>query len=133
AGFWRSGVEPVCMAKSRFVLFACATAGILTSGIIPARAALQSGTPQTPVPFDASPAARDTEPVVLTGASFPTWTAPSDQSAKVPATGGAQCQGIGQSCSHNQYDKPEVSTGDAIGAGAPTNKLLAYARNPHAR
>src|SRR6478672_7350200 len=131
------------MGKSRSVLFALATAGILTTGIVPARAALQPKSPQTPVPFNASPAARDTEPVVLTGASFPTWAAPADLSAKVPATNGLQCYGsqnAGQyglgdakACTHNQYEQPDVTTGATLGTGVPINKLLGYRWNPHAK
>src|SRR5512143_113978 len=104
----------------RRALVGLLSAGLLAGGILPARAAVGSG--QVPRPFDAVPAGRDTEPVVLTGASFPTWAAPADQSAKAPALGGGACQGgVDQSqCTHNRYEQPEVSTGAAAGAGVPT-------------
>jgi hypothetical protein len=72
------------------------------------------------------PAARDTEPVVMTGASFPQWSAPAEVTAKAPSVAGAACTGGDNTCSHNQYEKPEVATGDALGRGADTQRILGY-------
>ena len=86
-----------------------------------------ANSPQTPEPFDPSPAARRTEPVVMTGASFPSWAAPADVTAKVPTFDGALCEG-GQTdhCTHNRYDKPEVDTGNAAGNGVDIGRLRGY-------
>ena len=93
----------------------------MTAGIAPALAL------QPPKPIDLSPAARDTEPVVLTGASFPDWAAPADATAKVPTTGGSQCElGDDASCTHNRYEQPEVDTGNTAGNGVDVNSLLGY-------
>jgi hypothetical protein len=81
------------------------------------------------LPIDPSrAAARDTEPVVLTGAQFAGWAAPADQSVKAPTTEGLQClaDDASAACSHSRYDKPELTTGAALGAGVPVNRLLGY-------
>src|SRR6266550_962053 len=84
-----------------------------------------AGAPSPPNPTVA--AARDTEPVVLTGASFPSWAAPAEVTAKVPSVAGGQCEAANQGapppvgdqsqCTHNAYEQPEVATGDALGKG----------------
>ncbi|HEX8123271.1 MAG TPA: hypothetical protein VF549_18610 [Solirubrobacteraceae bacterium] len=94
------------------------------------------------------PAARDTEPVVLTGKDLAGWAAPANQTAKLPLMDAVECpaevhpenidpdpsegadavtSGVSpnQTC-HNSYTKPEVDTGDAAGAGTPTDRLLAF-------
>ena len=43
-----------------------------------------------PVADPTVPAARDAEPVVMTGASFPQWAAPAEVTAKAPSVAGAQ-------------------------------------------
>src|SRR5437763_455764 len=53
----------------------------MAAGAVPA---LANG-PQQPRPLDPSPAARDTEPVVLTGASFPPWAVAADGVVSTPA------------------------------------------------
>jgi hypothetical protein len=92
-------------------------------GVMPARAFSV-----TRIERPLEPAARETEPVVLTGANFPGWAAPADVSAKVPTLGGLQCLANDQSpqCTHSSYEKPEVSTGAALGAGVAVTKLLGY-------
>src|SRR5436305_10991452 len=93
----------------------------MTAGVAPALAL------QQPKPIDPSPAARDTEPVVLTGASFPDWAAPANVTAKLPTTGGSQCQlGDTASCSHNQYEQPEVDTANTAGNGVDVDNLRGY-------
>ena len=87
-----------------------------------------------PVPGVADPtiaAARDAEPVVLTGASFPQWAAPAEVTAKAPSPAGASCTSGNNTCSHNQYEKPEVATGDMLGKGVDVNKLLGYRWTGH--
>jgi hypothetical protein len=113
------------MAPRRIVLSLVAAA-LLGAGVLPATAAVQ-----TPEPFSPTAPGRDTEPVVLTGASFPGWSAPDEVTAKAPGTGGAFCQG-GQtaSCTHNQYDDPDVYTGATLGQGVPVDRLIGYRWTP---
>jgi len=70
---------------------------------------------------------RETEPVVLKGSSFGDWAAPAEVTAKAPDPNGAECIG-GQDdkCTHNQYEQPEVATGDALGQGVPVERMLGY-------
>ena len=75
-------------------------------------------------------AQHDTEPVVLTGASFPAWAAPAEVTAEAPGTGGALCQG-GQAsaCTHNQYETPTVDSSPAtkqVVSGVAVGRLLGY-------
>jgi hypothetical protein len=105
---------------------ALAVTGLLAAGIVPAIG-------QTPKPFDPVAPGRETEAVVLTGASFPGWSAPDEVTAKAPATEGAQCLAGSNGapfgadkCSHNQYEKPEVGTQNKLGEGTPVDKLLGY-------
>jgi hypothetical protein len=70
---------------------------------------------------------RETEPVVLTGAAFPTWAAPGDVTAKLPDLGGPACQGLGADCSHSTYEEPDASTQALLGAsGVPVDRLVAF-------
>ncbi|MDT7618465.1 MAG: hypothetical protein QOF00_5912, partial [Pseudonocardiales bacterium] len=93
----------------------------LLVGMVPAaRAAIG------PTPDLTQGAARDTEPVVLQGSSFGEWAAPAEVTAKVPSVAGAQCTSGDNTCTHNQYETPEVATGSALGAGTPVDKLLGY-------
>lgn len=103
------------------------TAVLVAAGMVPAFAA------QTPQPFDPRAPKRETEPVVLTGANFPGWSARSDVTAKVPGTGGSLCNGsqigspIGSdSCSHNQYEAPDATTGNTLGDGVAVDRLIGY-------
>ncbi len=68
----------------------------------------------------------DVDPVVLTGASFPQWAAPADLSAKAPSVAGASCTSGDNSCTHNTYEQPDVTTGAALGTGVDVHKLLGY-------
>jgi hypothetical protein len=107
------------MRPTRVALLSAALLGSFLSPV----AALAVGS----LPHPTVKAARDTEAVVLTGASFPTWAAPADQSVKAPDVGGAQClAGTASECSHNTYETPEASTGAAAGAGVDIHKLLGY-------
>src|SRR5438067_1567823 len=86
--------------------------------------AIASGPPGVVDPT--TPAARETEPVVMTGAQFPGWAAPADQSVKAPSASGLPCTDDNNTCSHNRYNEPEVSTGDHLGHGVDVGKLLGY-------
>ncbi|MFA5787356.1 MAG: hypothetical protein WDA71_10340, partial [Actinomycetota bacterium] len=86
--------------------------------------------------------ARESEPVVLKGSSFPTWAAPGDIGIKAPSVEGLQCLGNDQfgdspltpdgACTHNQFEDPDASTQAVLsqaGApqqGAPVGGLLGY-------
>ena len=112
--------------------------GLVASGL-PATALAQS--PPT-VPLS-TPPVRDTEMVVMTGASFPAWSAPADVNAAAPSLEGLQCLGEGngvpasglgdspvtddEPCTHNSFDEPLVSSQAVVGAeGVPVDRLLAY-------
>jgi hypothetical protein len=73
------------------------------------------------------PAARDTEPVVLTGKDFAPWSTFSNLTAKAPATDLAECQSFDEQCKHNNYAKPEVDSQEAAKlSGTPVDRLLGY-------
>ncbi|MBW3662893.1 MAG: hypothetical protein KY469_07315 [Actinobacteria bacterium] len=78
---------------------------------------------------------RDTEPVVLTGDSFPTWSVPADQSVHPGSADGKRCAGgIDETpvtpddpCTTNTYEDPWVSSGAlAPVSGPPTDRILGY-------
>src|SRR5438445_8528829 len=86
-------------------------------------------------------AKHEADPIILTGADFPAWSARSNQTAKLPLTDLETCSGTvdpsrGSSpndwleatpnCNHNDYAKPEVDTGNTLGDGTPVNQLLGY-------
>ncbi|MDQ6914992.1 MAG: hypothetical protein M3155_04190, partial [Actinomycetota bacterium] len=89
-------------------------------------------------------AARDTEPVVLTGKDFPDWSVPANQTVKVPLTDTVDCHAQPQpppnppdtstdQCSHNHYADPEIDTARAQGpAGTPIDRILGYHWNARA-
>src|SRR4051794_26462466 len=100
------------------------TLGLLAAAAAPALA-------QTPHPIDPVPESRSTEPVVLTGASFPSWAAPANVTAKVPGVGGALCQGgQDEQCTHNRYEQPDVDTGNRAGDGVDPGRMLGYKWDP---
>jgi len=99
---------------------AALTAVILALAAMPAAAAPSLG-----------PVARDTEPIVLKGSAFGSWSVPANQTVKLPLTDLA-CH-VGQSdptstggCPHNNYAKPEVDTSSVQPSGTPVDKLLGY-------
>ena len=60
------------------------------------------------------PPVRASEPIVLKGSDFGDWSAPANQTAKVPLTDIFSC-GLAadrDTCAHNHYEPPEVDTGD---------------------
>ena len=109
------------------VLAIAVASGTLCGIALPAARALS-----VPAPIDASPAARDTEPVVLTGASLPQWSAPSEVTVKAPMPPSTDpnqklCSDGSNTCSHNQYEKPEVDSSTVVpSTGVDVHKLLGY-------
>jgi len=92
------------------------------------------------------PAARDADPVILTGKDLGSWATPSNQTARLPlqdvlcnevdpsagdpTSGGAS--GVTDSfdtsgCEHNDYEQPDVDSADAAApAGTDVDKLYGY-------
>lgn len=94
-------------------------------------------TAQVPDPVEilTTAPAREAEPVVLTGRDFPGWAVAQDVEVHPGSVEGARCL-AGQeepafagpdSCSHNRYEEPLVSTQDAAGLeGIPVDRLVGY-------
>ena len=86
--------------------------------------------PALPVADPTVAAARDTEPVILTGASYGTWAAPANVTAKAPLTDFVDCPpsaSPGEGCAHNHYVKPEVDSADyAAPAGTPVDAMTGW-------
>jgi hypothetical protein len=103
-------------------------AGLLALLIVPAVAGADLGLPTVDPTV---PAARDTEPVVLTGKDFPGWSVPANQTVKVPLTDIVNCPDTNSDhCSHNHYADPEIDTARAGGpAGTPVDRILGYRWN----
>jgi hypothetical protein len=98
-----------------------------------------------PVPNPTVLPARDTEPVVLTGRDFGEWSAPANQTVRLPFMDLIACpkpDPLGDEdsdpldldlhdhsdCPHNHYARPDLDTagqGPAI-SGTPINRLLGY-------
>src|SRR5437763_14127241 len=75
---------------------------VLTLTLVAAAlAATTSSSAQSPVVDPTVPAARDGDPAVLTGSQFPGWSAPSNQTAKLPFTDLTQCPSFDEKCQHN--------------------------------
>jgi hypothetical protein len=113
---------------------------LVTGGIVAALAAVLlvpalSGA-QTPLPLPGSstqvpdataPPVRASEPIVMTGQQFPAFSAPANQTAKLPLTDFGDCLTTNtDTCSHNHYATPEADTGDKLGHGTPVDRLLGY-------
>jgi hypothetical protein len=92
------------------------------AAIVPAAIALVASTSATRASNPLVPAARETEPVVLTGAQLDGWSAPSNQTAKMPL---ADLLAPDPN-PHNHYSDPDVDTGNAFGDGQPVERLLGY-------
>ena len=113
---------------------------VVATAVVGAGAALgAAGAPaqSLPVVNPTIPADLKVQPIVLTGASFPDWAAPANQTVKLPLTDIYNCQVQHPSdptntdnCAHNGYAKPELDTGTYQGQlpiqGTPTNQLLGY-------
>ncbi|MFN2615637.1 MAG: hypothetical protein ABR581_00780 [Thermoleophilaceae bacterium] len=91
----------------------------------------------TPTVDPTTPAARDTEPVVLTGRDFGSWSARSNFTARLPLLDLTECQTFDEKCQHNHYAEPTVDSQDvAPQEGTPVDRLLGYrwdARTRHFR
>src|SRR5215218_2201729 len=72
------------------------------------------------------PAARDTEPVILTGQDFGHWSVPANQTARLPLLDLTECQSFDEECSHNQFAEPQADTRDALGRGVPVDQLVGF-------
>src|SRR3954447_13891206 len=73
------------------------------------------------------PAARDTEPVVLTGSDFPGLSVPANQTVKVPFLDLKDCQSFDEKCAHNHYAQPEIDSSQLVDTGgADVHELLGY-------
>ena len=85
-------------------------------------------TPGLSSPVDyTKPAARDTEPVVMSGKDFAAWSARSNVTAKAPLTDLKDCQSFDEKCKHNNFAEPEVdSQKPAPQEGTPVGRLLGY-------
>src|SRR3954452_24383091 len=107
---------------------ALAAAAVLVAVLVPA---LAWGALPLPVVDPTTPAARDTEPVILTGKDFPDWSARANATVKLPLTDLIGCNevqngGDRDDCAHNHYEPPEIDTGGTLGEGTPTDRLLGY-------
>src|SRR3954470_24889523 len=100
-------------------LSSCAL-GVALALVVPATAGAV-GAPDPSVP-----AARDTEPVVLTGSDFPGLSVPANQTVKVPFMDLKDCQSFDEQCAHNHYAQPELDTAAQQPAGPDVNRLLGY-------
>src|SRR5436305_2969210 len=99
---------------------------------------------QPPVANPAVPAARDAEPMILTGSDFPGWSAPSNVTFKLPLTdlqyctpqfdpsSGSQLPFSSPDCDqHNGYSPPDFDSQQyAPQQGVPVDKLLGYRWDP---
>jgi len=107
----------------------------LGAGLLPVGASFA----QVPDPTIA--AGRETEAVVLNGASFPEWATLGDVTLEAPSLDGARCQATkegapenpittSKECTHNQYEDPDVQSSDFLKhSGVPVDRLLGYRWN----
>jgi hypothetical protein len=89
----------------------------------PAHAQLPGGLP------DLTVAARhDTEPIVVKGTAFGTWSVPANQTVQPPLMDLVDCPpGTDtNTCDHNEYADPAVDTSSDAVQGVPVSKLLGY-------
>src|SRR3954454_14654153 len=117
-----------------------ASAALLTALLAP-----QLSSAGSPVVDPTVPAARDADAVVLTGKDFPGWSAPANQTAKLPLTDltgdpvtnepapGGGCTSFDAKCDHNHYAQPDFDSQEvAPQEGVATDKLIGYRWNPEA-
>jgi hypothetical protein len=121
---------------------------LVLAALAAAVAAGSSASAAVPVVDPTVPAKHDADPIILTGADFPAWSARSNQTAKLPLTDLQDCAGTvdpsrgsspndwlvaDQDCAHNHYATPEVDTGNSLGDGTPVGRLLGYHWNVKAK
>jgi len=89
----------------------------------PAHAQLPHGLPDLTVT-----AKHDTEPVVLKGVDFGTWSVPANQTVQPPLMDLVDCPpGTDtNTCDHNEYADPAVDTASDSVQGAPVGRLIGY-------
>jgi hypothetical protein len=106
--------------RQRLAIFGACAATVAAGFALPGQS---SG-----LPVDLTkPAARDTEPVVMTGKDFAAWSARSNVTAKAPLTDLEDCQSFDEKCEHNNYAEPDVDTQQvAPQEGPSTDRFAAY-------
>jgi hypothetical protein len=107
----------------KLILAACATLAVAA----PAHAQLPGGLPDLTVT-----AKHDTEPVVLKGSNFGTWSVPANQTVQPPLMDLVDCPpGTDtDTCDHNEYADPAVDTASDSVQGAPVNQLIGSRWDP---
>jgi hypothetical protein len=110
----------------KLILAACAAFAVAA----PAHAQLPGGLPDLTVT-----AKHDTEPVVLKGASFDTWSVPANQTVQPPLMDLVDCPPGSDldTCDHNEYADPAVDTANDAIKGVPVNQLIGYRWDPGKR
>jgi len=82
---------------------------------------------QLPVVDPATPAARETEPVILTGRDLADWSARSNFTFRMPLLDLTECQTFDEQCEHNHYAEPNFDSQQfAPQEGTPVERLLGY-------
>jgi hypothetical protein len=105
----RAAANTVAMLRRTLVLALSATVGLPAAvTLLPAQAA------PLPVSHPTVAAARQVDPVVLTGEAFGTWAVPSNVTAKAPLTDLLDCQSFDEQCEHNHYEEPEVDSSTLV-------------------
>jgi hypothetical protein len=96
----------------------------------PAHAQLPGGLPDLTVA-----AKHDTEPIVLKGTAFGTWSVPANQTVQPPLMDLVDCPpGTDtNTCDHNEYADPAVDTSSDAIQGTPVSALLGYRWDPASR
>ena len=87
-------------------------------------------------------AKRDTDPVVLTGSSFPEWATLGDVALEAPSVQGKRCffyeNGApdspltpAEACTHNRYEDPDFQSSDYVppANATPVDRILGYRWN----
>src|SRR5215211_7506005 len=102
-------------------------AGTTLAFAAPAYAQLPGGLPDLTVA-----AKHDTEPIVLKGASFGSWSVPANQTFQPPLMDLADCPpGTDtDTCDHNEYADPVADTTSDSVQGVPVNQLVGYRWDP---
>lgn len=113
-------------ARPRRLIALCAAAAALTALVVPSITPAALPVPLPTVDPTVAPI-RDTEPVIMTGALFADWSAPSNTTVKLPLTDLKDCQSFNEQCKHNNYADPEVDSQKyAPQQGTPINRLIGY-------
>src|SRR4051794_13963694 len=105
---------------NRTLILAAAAA---LAAAIPAHAQLPL--PGLPLPDLTVHAKHDTEPVVLKGAGFGSWSVPANQTFQPPLMDLVDCPpgSNTNTCSHNHYAGPAVDTASDKVQGVPVDRL----------